>query len=182
MLIQTSNSERWYVAYTQPNREDLAVDHLLRQGFAAFVPHHRVTERRRGKFATRLAPLFPRYVFVAFDVERHRWRSINGTRGIVRLICASEVPRPLQRGVAEALIANDQSGVSAAACNLQVGEKVRIIVGPMAGMIGVFERLDDSGRINLLLACLGAPLRATVPRNNVIPAGTETESNSRGHL
>ena len=45
------------------------------------------------------APLFPRYVFVAFDIAVQQWRSIQSTIGVSRIVCngydPASVPEPV---------------------------------------------------------------------------------------
>ena len=38
------------------------------------------------------SPLFPRYMFVAIDVAVQRWRSIQSTIGVARLVCNGDHP------------------------------------------------------------------------------------------
>ena len=75
-----------------------------------------------------IAPVFPGYIFVSFNSERDRWRSINGKLGVGRLIATQQQPVRVPRGVVEALITglDFQRG-------LMLGQTVRIIAGPFAG-------------------------------------------------
>ena len=51
-------------------------------------------------------PIFPRYLFVVLDLDRDRWRSVNGTFGVARLVMmAGDRPQPAPHGVVEALVA-----------------------------------------------------------------------------
>jgi len=83
---------RWYVAAVQPGREDSAERHLARQGFATFAPRHLRTVRHARRAMTRKVPLFPGYLFVALDLARDRWRSVNGTFGVRGLVAAGPAP------------------------------------------------------------------------------------------
>ena len=50
------------------------------------------TLRHARKFKTVIVPVFPRYIFAILNVDTQRWRSINGTLGISRLIADGEKP------------------------------------------------------------------------------------------
>jgi transcriptional antiterminator RfaH len=50
----------WYVAYTQPNAESRAEEHLARQGYSIYLPRCRRLVRHARKRAVVLRPLFPR--------------------------------------------------------------------------------------------------------------------------
>ena len=88
-------TSRWYVVQTQPHAESKAMGHLIRQGFAAYLP--RCLERRRHarKIETVAAPLFPRYLFVTVDIKTQRWRCIHSTFGVSRLVCNGDDPAPV---------------------------------------------------------------------------------------
>src|SRR4029453_17118351 len=98
-----TGDERWYVAMTLPQRENVAAAQLQRQGFSTFLPLHRKTRRHARKVDTILVPLFPRYIFVAMNVKRDRWRSINGTLGVQRIVSNGFMPVPVPPGIVETL-------------------------------------------------------------------------------
>src|SRR6266540_2569590 len=87
--------ERWFLAWTLPHREAAAETHLGWQGFRSFLPRHMKTVRHARKLRTVTAPVFPRYLFVALNLERDRWRSVNSTRGIASLFMAHDRPVPV---------------------------------------------------------------------------------------
>ena len=101
--------ERWFAVNSQPKREWRAQAQLVNQGFRVFMPKRLKTVRHARKLTTVLAPLFPRYLFVALDLAQHRWRSVNGTFGVCSLVMVGERPQPVPRGVVEAMIAATDS-------------------------------------------------------------------------
>ena len=60
-----SGGERWYVVHTRTHRENTAQAQLANQGFRTFMPRLEKTVRHARKTALILAPLFPRYFFIA---------------------------------------------------------------------------------------------------------------------
>src|SRR6185437_1454428 len=76
----------WYAVYTQPHAEPKALDHLLRQGYSAYLPRYRakVSHARRRQIVLR--PLFPRYLFVAVDRATMPWRPILSTVGVTDIV------------------------------------------------------------------------------------------------
>src|ERR1019366_2133783 len=91
--------ERWFLAYTAPCREATAETHLRRQGFRSFLPRYLKTVRHARKLRTVKAPIFPRYLFVALNLDRDRWRSVNSTMGVVSLFMAHDRPVPAPEGI-----------------------------------------------------------------------------------
>jgi transcriptional antiterminator RfaH len=167
------DGERWYVAQTLQHREKLAQLHLRLQGFRSFFPRFRKTVRHARKLHDVVAPVFRGYIFVIFDAERDRWRSINGTLGVARLLTAASQPVPVPAGVVEALIgALDSSGLVMLGTDLKPGEAVRIVAGPFAGGLGVLERLDARGRVRVLLNIMGGQATLVINRAHLAAAGS----------
>ncbi len=91
----TIEGQRWYVVQSQPSAEAKAVFHLNRQGFETYLPRYLKRRRHARRVETIAAPLFPRYLFVAIDLNAQRWRSVFSTVGVSRLVCQGEIPTPI---------------------------------------------------------------------------------------
>ncbi|MDQ6703596.1 MAG: transcriptional activator RfaH [Pseudomonadota bacterium] len=155
--------ERWFLAWTLPHRETTAETHLSRQGFRSFLPRHLKTVRHARKLRTVTTPIFPRYLFVALNLDRDRWRSVNSTTGIANLFMAHDRPVPVPDGVVETLIqSTDKLGRLQFA--LERGQKVRLVAGPFAQALGILDRLDDAGRVEVLLEIMGGGIRVKLAR------------------
>jgi transcriptional antiterminator RfaH len=159
------SERRWYVVHTQPNGEGRADLNLRRQGFATYLPRYARRRRhaRRQEVVTR--PLFPRYLFVALDLGRDRWRPINSTFGVNRLVLAGDEPLPVPEGVVDEIRAReDDDGFVALGlpAGLGPGSPVRLIDGIFADAKGVLERIADDRRVAILLELLGREVRVFV--------------------
>ena len=131
--------ERWYVAETHPQSETRALDHLRRQGFAAYLPRYLKRRSHARKVDTVRAPLFPGYLFVCMDVARTQWRAIRSTLGIRHLICVGEKPVPVPEGVVEEIRANEGADGLVpmdAPPPFRAGEEVLVTNGPLRDQIG----------------------------------------------
>ena len=165
-----AEGERWYVARTLPQRELHAARQLANQGFRTFVARYCKNRRHARKLEIVSVPLFPRYIFVVVDRTRDRWRSINGTFGIDRLLMYGGEPQPVPRGVVENLIqATDEDGNVRFDFQLKEGQVVKITGGPFADLVGQLERLDEHGRVRVLLEILGGKVRVALPQMLVGP-------------
>lgn len=169
--LSSGTDPRWYVVCAQPHGETRAFAHLTRQGFQTFLPLYRKTIRHARQFRTVNAPLFPRYLFVSLDLDRDRWRSVNGTFGVSSLIMEGERPKTVRRDVVENLIAaTDPGGLISAGHDLQPGEKVRFASGPFAGLVGELLALDEAGRVRVLLEVMGAQVPVRTNRVGMVSA------------
>lgn len=151
-------ARRWYAVQAQPHKERVAGANLERQGLPAFVPCMRKTVRHARRTRVVLAPLFPRYLFVSLDLDRDRWRSVNGTVGVAMLVTDGVMPLPVPRGLVEEFIAmTEELGAISLDRNLEPGQSVRFLIGPFADTIGQLLALDDAGRARVLVEMLGSP-------------------------
>lgn len=167
-----STGRRWHVIYTLPRMEAAAHAQLERQGFEAFFPRIWETRRHARRTETVRAFLFPRYGFVRFDPERDRWRSINGTIGVAGLVMAHDRPQPVPRGIVETMVASTAAdGITVFDYGLKEGDPVRLVSGPFSGELGILERLDNGGRVALLLSFMNGSVRLKICREMLAPAG-----------
>jgi transcription elongation factor/antiterminator RfaH len=165
------DGERWYLVHTLPKKDTQARMHLRVQGFRTFLPQYLRTVRHARQLRTVRAPLFPSYLFVILDVKRDRWLSVRSTIGVSHLVGAEHRPTPVPEGVVESLIVQtDASNLTIFANKLEKGQKVRITTGPFADFIGTLDRLDDAGRVRLLLDMMGSEIIITLPRSGILPA------------
>jgi transcription elongation factor/antiterminator RfaH len=165
------DGERWYVVHTLPHAEKRALRQLENQQFRTFLPMRQKTIRHARKLSTVIAPFFPRYLFVTLDLQRNQWRSVNGTFGVASLVMGGDLPCPVPMGIVESMIAlADAQGLLNLSPNLKVGASVRLAAGPFAEQIGILDRLDDSGRIRVLLNILGRQVSVSLSRANALPA------------
>jgi transcription elongation factor/antiterminator RfaH len=166
-----SLSERWYLVFTGPNQEQRAVLNLERQGFRPFLPRILKSVRHARSIRMVVAPLFPRYVFLPLDLDRDRWLSVRSTFGVSSLYMSGSRPGPVPCGVVEAILDQvDVTGTARLDAGLDVGDEVRVLSGPFADLVGTLNRLDDNGRVRVLLDIMGKSTPVTLPRSALMPA------------
>ncbi len=156
---------QWYAVQTQSRAEDRALYHLKNQGYTVFLPRYRRRRRHARRTDTVLRPLFPGYLFVSFDTELQPWRPINGTVGVIRLVCNGSDPIPVPEDVMTELLGRaDANGeVKVETRGILPGEKVEIVSGPFAECDAIFETAIDEQRVILLLNLMGRQVRTKVP-------------------
>jgi transcriptional antiterminator RfaH len=166
-----AGNERWFLAHTLPKSEWKAELHLGAQGFRTFQPQIRKTIRHARQLKTVRAPLFPRYLFVILDLERDRWLSVRSTVGVSSLFSSRDGrPVPVPVGIVESLIERSEDTVTRLDSNLVQGQQVRILTGPFADFVGMLERLNEAGRVRVLLEMMGTAVPVTLHRSALAPA------------
>lgn len=168
-----SSEPRWFVAQTQVHSEIKAAQNLLRQGFEIYLPRYLKRRRHARKVDIVAAPLFSRYLFVNVDLGAQRWRAIQSTFGVSRLVMNGDEPAAVPAGVIGALRAReDDKGFvkldrrSAFA----PGDKVRVLAGAFTDSLGLFEGLGDRERVSILLDLLGRKVRVMLDADLVAAA------------
>lgn len=161
---------QWYVVNTSPHGEARAELNLRRQGFVAYLPRY-LRKRRHARRENVVAkPLFPRYLFVALDLSKDRWRAVQSTFGVSQLVSAGEVPLAIPEAVIDEIRAREsgdgfiQLGLPA---GIGLGSSVRLIDGIFADYEGVIDRLAGDRRVAVLLQLLGREVRVFVPAASI---------------
>ena len=161
-------SKRWYAVHTITRREGFAAHQLTRQGYEVFYPRIARTVRHARQFRSVETSLFPGYLFVQLDVEGGRWRTINGTLGVRSLVMTGDRPVPVPEMVmAELRALPDLSGL---VTDIQVGDKVRLMSGPFAGLLGELQRMDGPRRVRVLMDLIGGRIAVNVPKAAILQA------------
>jgi transcriptional antiterminator RfaH len=174
MIVATLASfgrRRWYVVQAQPRREQLALVHLGRQNFETFCPTRIKVSRSGHKLVKGRVPFFPGYLFVSLDLDSERWRSINGTIGVMRLVGfgSGGRPAPVPHGFVERLL-ELEDGNCPTEDTLRAGDRVRVIGGPLDDLCGVLDEANQHERVTILLSLLGTATRVTLRRGSLIAA------------
>jgi len=164
-------ASRWYVAATRPRKECIAEINLSQQSFRTFNPFI-LRSRKIGRRVEQVrAPAFPGYIFVAIDLKRDRWRSINGTLGVRHLLLGDrQLPVPMPVPAMDYLFSRCDGAHFVDSCGeLVSGAAVRIMNGPFAGRLASLDTADDQGRIRVLLDILGSKQSVTLQPGAVEP-------------
>lgn len=156
---------QWFVAQTHPHAECKAAIQLANQGFESYLPRYLKRRRHARRVDVVAAPLFPGYLFVAADVGAQRWRAIQSTLGIARLVMYGDKFAPVPPLVIAGLKGReDERGYIRLddrprfAC----GDKVRVTDGAFSAALGLFEGVTDKERVAILLDLLGRKVRVVL--------------------
>ena len=164
---------RWYVVQTQVNGEAKAAENLRRQGYEAYLPRYLKRRRHARKVDFTAKPLFPRYMFVAIDTATQRWRSVQSTVGVSRLVTNGDSPAVVPEGVVSALRAREDARGFVkmdAGPAFAPGDKVRVLAGAFMDNAGLFNGMADHDRVSILLDMLGRKVRVLLNADLVAAA------------
>lgn len=164
---------RWYVVFSKPRQEYLALEQLLNQGYETFLPQMPEWKRSRGEWKQQIVPIFPRYLFVRPRTAEQSIapiRSTYGVTGLVRFGVEFARVRPVlissihQLEVHLATMRARPPGE-----DLSAGSQVDILEGPFAGLQAVVHA-SARDRVIVLLDIVGRETRVRLDRAVVAPA------------
>jgi transcriptional antiterminator RfaH len=115
----------------------------------------------RGTSHAPLEPLFPRYLFIRFEAAGTGWSALRSTRGVSRLVSFGIEPAQVDDGLIEHLRATEKSLTEQPL--FAVGEPVQVILGPFAGIEGVYLMADGESRAMVLVELLSKSAKLPVP-------------------
>jgi len=160
------------VVHAKPHEEDRAALNLRRQAYEVYCPRTRKVVRHARKVTQHVSSLFPGYLFVRLDLSCDHWRSVNGTRGVVKLVTFQDIPAAVPVGIVEALQSRtDLDGAIMWSSCLKEGQQVEVADGPFAGLIGTLQDLSGADRVCVLLNLLGRSVAVTLRADLVAPVG-----------
>jgi transcriptional antiterminator RfaH len=150
----------WYVLQTRAREEVRVVEHLDRRRIdvETFLPTIEVRCRHARRTRTKLEPLFPGYLFTRFRMDPSTWHAIHWTPGARQILTSGERPMPVADEIIETIWARIAPlGFLRVGIGLNQGDRVRVKVGPFAGLEGIFERpTTRQDRVRVLLDLLGS--------------------------
>ena len=164
----SSSERRWYPVQTQAQRESLAARQLENQGYAVFYPRRQVSVRHARRLRQREASYFPGYIFVALDLKADHWRSVNGTFGVKSLVMFGGRPAAAPGGFVELLRGStDERGHVSPLTKFHPGDRVTILCGPFADIMGMIDRLDGPSRVRVLMDMVSGTLPLLTTTRNI---------------
>jgi transcription antitermination factor NusG len=162
-------SSRWFALYTTPRHEKHVSEMLAQRQIETFLPLYRTTRQwKKSRPVILELPLFPTYVFVR--IAREARGAVLGVPGALSIVGSGREPWPLPDLEIEAL----RSGLLERKIEphpyLNVGERVRIKAGVMAGIEGVLVRKKNDFRVVLTLDAIMRSVAVEVDADDIEPA------------
>jgi transcription antitermination factor NusG len=148
--LQALVQPRWYAAYTRANHERRVADQLVERGVENFLPRYESVRKWKDRKVRLQMPLFPGYVFVHLALQ-DRLRILQ-VPGVACLVSFAGRPVAVPEEEFERIRGFLQKGLRAEPHPyLEVGRRVRVRNGPLAGMEGVVVRRKNGNRLVISL-------------------------------
>jgi transcriptional antiterminator RfaH len=160
----------WYVCYSKPRQEALAMDRLQSQGYEAFLPELARWVRHSRGWKRSTTALFPRYLFVRPSSAGQSIAPIRSTPGVSTLVRFGHQPARLPEAHLHALrqlLA--QAAEASPEQPITPGMAVAFAEGPLKGLQGVVSSVADE-RVTVLFTLIGQPQQLEVGPHQLLAA------------
>ena len=95
-------------------------------------------------------------MFISATSESVRWREINNTLGVSKLVSFDGKPKPLpQQFISDLMLRCDASGTLLPLKSISAGDHVEIITGPFANFFATVDTINPTQRIWVLMELMG---------------------------
>jgi len=165
--------ELWYLVYTKPRQEQLALANLQQQGYLAYLPLFKVMQKpmRHGEAAARpgFEPMFARYVFFSPGNPRQSIAAARSTRGVNSIVSFGFEPATVGPAVVAAIRACEEDRNQADMAQIspfQPGCMARLRAAGLQGLQGMVHSVSVK-RVTLLLEILGRQKLVAVEHHQV---------------
>lgn len=158
----------WFAVRVRSNCERTAAMHLRERGYEEFAPCYKAQRQWSDRKKTIDRFLFPGYVFARLDPENRL--PVLSAPGVVGMVGFGKVPCPIPDREIEGIRTLLESGLLVQPWPfLQIGERVLIERGPLAGVEGLLEQVKGRYRLVVSVELLQRAVSAEVDRDWVRP-------------
>jgi transcription termination/antitermination protein NusG len=158
----------WYAAYTHARHEKKVAQQLGERGIEHFLPVYRSVRRWKDRRKELELVLFPGYVFVHLAApERLRVLKLPG---VARFVSFNGQPAAMPGADIEALRNALIQGVRAEHHPyLNIGQRVRVADGPLAGAQGILLRTKTNCRVVISIDAIMRSVSVEIDEEDVVP-------------
>jgi transcription termination/antitermination protein NusG len=154
-MIKTEN-RCWYVLHTRSRFENVVNECLIKKSIDVFLPRILVRSKRTDRKKMIRVPLFPGYLFVKTNLNPVEHLEILKTAGVVRLIGNTDGPKSVPDEAVQSLMIMVKTDDPVSTGQIyRKGDRVIVVSGPFAGVVGRFIRYGGKGRVVVNIEVLG---------------------------
>lgn len=149
-MTEKSKEPCWYLVHTYSGYENKVKDTLERSIvnngmqdliFEVVVPMEDVVEIKNGKRVKIQRKVYPGYVLVHMIETTESWYVVRNTRGVTGFVGPDGKPIALTDDEVTRMLSTQSQDVE---FSFAIGERVRILSGPLENFIGMVEDIDTA--------------------------------------
>lgn len=160
--------ERWFAVRVKSRAEKAVAMMARNKGFEEFLPVYASRNRWSDRTKSVEMPLFPGYVFCRLNPE-HRLPVLT-IPGVLHFVGIGKTPLPVADAEVAAIRQAVECGLSAEPWPfLEVGQRVRLERGPLAGIEGILVEARKEQRLIVSVTLLQRSVAVGIERHWVTP-------------
>ena len=162
------SSNKWFALRVKPRFEKTVASSARNKGYEEFLPLYQCRKRWSDRFQSVELPLFPGYIFCQLNPEFRL--PLLTIPGALHFIGIGRVPVPIENEEIAALQVAMRSGLWAEPWPfLDVGQRVRLEEGPLAGLEGLLIEVRKEQRLIVSVTLLKRSVAVEIERDWVRP-------------
>ena len=172
-----ANRKKWYVVHTYSGYENKVKANLEQrvksmgmqdQIFQVLIPTEKVLEAKAGRRRFVQKKVFPGYVVVEMILNNDSWQVVRNTPGVTRVVGSGGKPVPLKESEINNILKQMGKGEKTPKLEVELGESVRIVVGPFTGYTGKVKEIDyEKNKLKVFLSIFGRETAVELDFNDV---------------
>jgi len=159
---------RWYAVYTAPRAEKKVSERFFQMGIEHYLPLQKQKRKWTDRIKEVIVPVVNGYVFV--KVSNLDFRKVTAVYGAIAFVREGGQPVPIPESQMVRLkMMVDASDEPVEFCveNFEHGETIRIIRGPLEGLIGELVEVKGKHKVLVRLEKFGCAI-TTVPISFIV--------------
>lgn len=172
-------TKHWYALYVRSRSEKKVLMQLEEQDIEAFLPLVTRLKQWSDRKKKVEEPLFKSYVFVHSNEKEHY--PVLNVYGVVKFVTFEHKPVvvPDNQIIAIKRYIDDftEEETNLKNADLKEGQLVRIIAGPMMGLIGRLQSVKDKKRLTVYIEAVGQYISVSIPRTKIEPLPENEQQN-----
>ena len=166
----------WYALQVRSRKENYVASQIVGQGYDCLLPTYRCIRNWSDRRKEVEQPLFPGYLFCRFDFQQRR--PLILTPGVLQIVGTGRTPVPVSDDEIRALQLAVSSGVPKQPWPyLELGQRVRVNYGTLAGLEGILVNLKGNHRVVLSVTLLQRSVAMEVDTAWLTPVKETVRSN-----
>ena len=159
---------QWFALRVKSRAEKVVAMMARNKGFEEFLPIYRSRHHWSDRTKSVEMPLFPGYVFCRLNPQRRL--PLLTIPGVLHFVGIGKVPVPIEETEITAIRRALESGLSTEPWPfLEVGQRVRLEGGPLAGLEGVLTEARKEQRLVVSITLLRRAVAVGIERHWVRP-------------
>src|SRR5437016_4491721 len=166
--IRSPAVRQWFAIRVKSRCEKMVASIAHHKGFEEFLPLYYCRRRRSDRFKTVELPLFPGYVFCRLDPQYRLPLLVSP--GVLHFVGIGKLPAPIDDEEMSSIQCVLRSGSKVEPWPfLQVGQRVSVEYGPLAGVEGLLIEAHKQHRVVVSVTLLRRSVAAEIERDWVRP-------------